>query len=133
VTLFIWWRQYHRSSGNAAQQKQEAENPAPSEKDLYKRLLKACGDNEASTAGKLLFLWGKARYPSIDSTRALARTSGCDDLVHEIDTLESSLYSSSTNGAWRGARLANLVAQIKHQEATQKRKPALLGTLNPAA
>jgi hypothetical protein len=130
VTLFLWWRQYHRSSIETAQ-KPETNNSAASENDLYKSLIKACGNNEASSASKLLFLWGKARYPSIESTRALARTCACEHLVEEINALETSLYSTNTSNQWRGANLANLVAQIKQGNATQKREPALLGSLNP--
>ncbi|HIG42404.1 MAG: BatD family protein [bacterium] len=129
ITVVLWWRQTARKKEKLLEPSDP--DPAISETALFKRLMDACRTDDAITARNLLFLWGKASYPSIDSTRELAQITGSDALLDEISALETCLYSPSADSAWQGAKLAKLVSELKSQGNTKIKRPALVEFINP--
>ena len=133
MTLMLWLRQYHLGS--------RAPSPADGVQlahvrdtaDLYRRLVSACQKNQPSATQNLLFLWGKAKFPSIDSTRELAGELDSEQLEAEINQLETCLYSPEPDTAWNGKTLLKLLAELNSLTVKKPRKTSLAETLNPVS
>jgi len=127
ITLLLWW---HQSAQPSLAEPEEEDNGA-SKSDLYRRLITACKANQAATARNLLFIWGKAKYPTIDSTRELAVITHSEALTDEIKNLETCLYSPNGSTEWDGANLLTLVEELNKHKRARHKKAALVEALNP--
>ena len=134
---WMWWITRNRLSALAS-------NPLPktsataslNEPALFKTFKDKCQRNNALDARNALFFWAKARYPTINSNRALSDL--CEDstqvgnLTEEILNLETAIYSASPNSHWRGDGLLKLVTALRNQTVESRATTALIADLNPA-
>ena len=97
----------------------------------FKVLTAACTSNNAASAHQQLFLWGKARYPSIDSTMDLVQLTGRNEFAGCVRTLEQALYSAQKQSDWQGADLLKVVTEVRNKKQAVDHKSALIGSLNP--
>jgi hypothetical protein len=102
------------------------------EDQAFKLLTAACKSNNARSAHQQLFLWGKARYPLINSTMDLVRLTGKNEFANGILTLEQALYSAQKQSDWQGADLLKVVTEVRNTKQAVDHKSALIGSLNPA-
>ncbi len=131
MTLLLWWRQ-NQQRANLTPVAVAEEVPGSSETELFRRLITACKSNEAATARNLLFMWGKARFATIDSTRELASITESEALAEEITALETCLYSPASNETWNGKSLIAILNELNKKKTLRKKKTVLPETLNPA-
>jgi len=100
-----------------------------------KALRLACENNDASAARSALLSWGRALLAPTrpGNLQQLLELLG-DELAHQVDILDRSLYSSS-NISWQGADLWQLCQSLEknmHHPVQGDENPGLL-PLNPAA
>jgi hypothetical protein len=100
-----------------------------------KALRLACESNDASAARSALLAWGRALLAPTrpGNLQQLLELLG-DELAHQVDILDRSLYSSS-NLSWQGADLWQLCQSLEknlHHLVPNDENPGLL-PLNPAA
>jgi len=103
----------------------------PGEPERFDSLVKALKANNADGAAAALFLWGKSRYPHIDSLTGLARQSGHADLADEIATLDRVLYAGDSRQEWDGDRLLAIVRELRGRHDDKPKHSSLLHALNP--
>lgn len=128
ITLFLWFKKPRR------EQQAKIEEPiigSPSEPDLFNKLQQACKNDKATNARNLLFLWGKARLPNIDSTRDIAIHYKSDALLQEIELIETTLYAPSHQDDWQGTRLAEITQTLRKTKDETKANHALMSSMNP--
>jgi len=128
ITLMLLFKAQRRPTQTAVE---DTPTQLTSETALFNRLQEACKKNQAADARNLLFLWGKARLPSIDSTRDLAAHYASDELLQEIVLLEQSLYSPSQQTDWHGKSLGDITQALGSIRAEKSSPHALLSTMNP--
>ena len=128
ITLMLLFKAQRRPMQTAVEDKP---TQLTSETALFNKLQEACKKNQAADARNLLFLWGKARLPSIDSTRDLAAHYASDELLQEIVLLEQSLYSPSQQTDWHGKSLGDITQALRSIRAEKSSPHALLSTMNP--
>ena len=128
ITLMLLFKAQRRPMQTAVE---DTPTQLTSETALFNRLQEACKKNQAADARNLLFLWGKARLPSIDSTRDLAAHYASDELLQEIVLLEQSLYSPSQQTDWHGKSLGDITQALRSIRAEKSSPHALLSTMNP--
>jgi hypothetical protein len=135
-TTWMWWITRNRLNALAS-------NPLPktsataslNEPALFETFKDECQRNNAVDARNALFFWAKARYPTINSNRALSEL--CEDstqvdyLNDEILNLETAIYSASPNSHWHGDELLRLVTALRNQTAESRETTALIAELNP--
>lgn len=128
ITLMLLFKAQGRPTQTAVE---DTPTQLTSETALFNKLQEACKKNQAADARNLLFLWGKARLPSIDSTRDLAAHYASDELLQEIVLLEQSLYSPSQKTDWHGKSLGDITQALSSIRAEKSSPHALLSTMNP--
>ena len=128
ITLMLLFKAQRRPMQTAVE---DTPTQLTSETALFNKLQEACKKNKAADARNLLFLWGKARLPSIDSTRDLAAHYASDELLQEIVLLEQSLYSPSQQTDWHGKGLGEITLALRSIRAEKSSPHALLSTMNP--
>lgn len=128
ITLMLLFKAKRRPTQTAVE---DTPTQLTSETALFNKLQEACKKNQAADARNLLFLWGKARLPSIDSTRDLAAHYASDELLQEIVLLEQSLYSPSQQTDWHGKSLGDITQALRSIRAEKSSPHALLSTMNP--
>ena len=128
ITLMLLFKAQRRPTQTAIE---DTPTQLTSETALFNKLQEACKKNQAADARNLLFLWGKARLPSIDSTRDLAAHYASDELLQEIVLLEQSLYSPSQQTDWHGKSLGDITQALRSIRAEKSSPHALLSTMNP--
>ena len=128
ITLMLLFKAQRRPMQTAVE---DTPTQLTSETALFNKLQEACKKNKAADARNLLFLWGKARLPSIDSTRDLAAHYASDELLQEIVLLEQSLYSPSQQTDWHGKSLGDITQALRSIRAEKSSPHALLSTMNP--
>lgn len=128
ITLMLLFKAQRRPTQTAVE---DTPTQLTSETALFNKLQEACKKNQATDARNLLFLWGKARLPSIDSTRDLAAHYASDELLQEIVLLEQSLYSPSQQTDWHGKSLGDITQALRSIRAEKSSPHALLSTMNP--
>ena len=128
ITLMLLFKAQRRPMQTAVE---DTPTQLTSETALFNKLQEACKKNQAADARNLLFLWGKARLPSIDSTRDLAAHYASDELLQEIVLLEQSLYSPSQQTDWHGKSLGDITQALRSIRAEKSSPHALLSTINP--
>ncbi len=128
ITLMLLFKAQRRPMQTAVE---DTPTQLTSETALFNKLQEACKKNQAADARNLLFLWGKARLPSIDSTRDLAAHYASDELLQEIVLLEQSLYSPSQQTDWHGKSLGDITQALRSIRAEKSSPHALLSTMNP--
>ena len=128
ITLMLLFKAQRRPTQTAVE---DTPTQLTSETALFNKLQEACKKNQAADARNLLFLWGKARLPSIDSTRDLAAHYASDELLQEIVLLEQSLYSPSQQTDWHGKSLGDITQALGSIRAEKSSPHALLSTMNP--
>ena len=128
ITLMLLFKAQRRPMQTAVE---DTPTQLTSETALFNKLQEACKKNQAADARNLLFLWGKARLPSIDSTRDLAAHYASDELLQEIVLLEQSLYSPSQQTDWHGKSLGEITLALRSIRAEKSSPHALLSTMNP--
>jgi len=128
ITLMLLFKAQRRPTQTAVE---DTPTQLTSETALFNKLQEACKKNQAADARNLLFLWGKARLPSIDSTRDLAAHYASDELLQEIVLLEQSLYSPSQQTDWHGKSLGDITQALRSIRAEKSSPHALLSTMNP--
>ena len=128
ITLMLLFKAQRRPTQTAVE---DTPTQLTSETALFNKLQEACKKNQAANARNLLFLWGKARLPSIDSTRDLAAHYASDQLLQEIVLLEQSLYSPSRQTDWHGKSLGEITLALRSIRAEKSSPHALLSTMNP--
>ena len=128
ITLMLLFKAQRRPTQTAVE---DTPTQLTSETALFNKLQEACKKNQAANARNLLFLWGKARLPSIDSTRDLAAHYASDQLLQEIVLLEQSLYSPSQQTDWHGKGLGEITLALRSIRAEKSSPHALLSTMNP--
>ena len=128
ITLMLLFKAQRRPTQTAVE---DTPTQLTSETALFNKLQEACKKNQAADARNLLFLWGKARLPSIDSTRDLAAHYASDELLQEIVLLEQSLYSPSQQTDWPGKSLGDITQALRSIRAEKSSPHALLSTMNP--
>jgi hypothetical protein len=114
---------------NGARRKESA---APLLSRARHDLQRACGDNDAVAARRALLNWGRALLAprQIANLRELCDRFG-DDLRHEIEALDRSLYAADEH-PWQGQSLWALCSQLEKQEAGAAREArSELLPLNP--
>ena len=128
LLYFLWWARRNDSSPEPGDSRQ-------SEKALFSKLLKACGDSDAETSRQLARLWGqallqKSRVPSLTD---LAQSSGDPALQREFAVLDQQLYGDN-RASWSGDQLAIALKQWRRQIGDTKKggQGSALPTLNPA-
>lgn len=109
---------------------------SPNEDQAFKDLTAACKASDAARAHRNLFLWGKARFPQIESTIDLVRLTGRHEFANCSSDLERALYSpgdhsSESQGDWQGNELLKLVTEIRNSKQEVDHRTALAGSLNP--
>ena len=132
----MWWITRNRLSALASNPLPERSATASlNEPALFKTFKDECQRNNALNARNALFFWAKARYPTINSNRALSEL--CEDstqvgyLNEEILNLETAIYSASPNSHWHGDELLRLVTALRNQTAESRETTALIAELNP--
>jgi hypothetical protein len=128
ITLFLLFKARRRPAQAPIE---ETPTQTSSETELFNKLQEACQKNHAANARNLLFLWGKARLPNIDSTRDLALHYASDELLSEIEKLEASLYSPTHPKDWLGAGLRDITQVLSATKQDKKSPHALMSTMNP--
>ena len=128
ITLMLLFKAQRRPTQTAVE---DTPTQLTSETALFNKLQEACKKNQAADARNLLFLWGKARLPSIDSTRDLAAHYASDELLQEIVLLEQRLYSPSQQTDWHGKSLGDITQALRSIRAEKSSPHALLSTMNP--
>ena len=128
ITLMLLFKAKRRPTQTAVE---DTPTQLTSETALFNKLQEACKKNQAADARNLLFLWGKARLPSIDSTRDLAAHYASDELLQEIVLLEQSLYSPSQQTDWHGKSLGDITQALRSIRAEKSSPHVLLSTMNP--
>jgi len=128
ITLMLLFKAKRRPTQTAVE---DTPTQLTSETALFNKLQEACKKNQAADARNLLFLWGKARLPSIDSTRDLAAHYASDELLQEIVLLEQSLYSPFQQTDWHGKSLGDITQALRSIRAEKSSPHALLSTINP--
>ncbi|MFT7687344.1 MAG: hypothetical protein ACI9FB_002696, partial [Candidatus Azotimanducaceae bacterium] len=127
-TLLLWWRKPRT-------QKKEVEPvqaPRTSQSALFKDLLNRCKNNQSDHILNSLFIWGKTKYPEIDSISGLLKVVRNEQFSKEIQGLEQALYSKETDSSWNGDNLAKVLREVDNIEIKQTKTAALTASLNPA-
>ena len=133
---WMWWITRNRLNALASNPLAKTSATASlNEPALFKTFKDECLRNNAVDARNALFFWAKARYPTINSNRALSGL--CEDstqvgyLTEEILNLETAIYSASPNSHWRGDGLLKLVTALRNQTVESRATTALIAELNP--
>lgn len=92
---------------------------------------RACKSNDAHEAHRYLFLWAKARYPTLSSTQQLVQFTGNEQFTGLINELELALFSPAGPGAWNGKALMEACRDVRKQRVTSTKRAALADSLNP--
>ncbi|MDF1700011.1 MAG: hypothetical protein P1V36_02475 [Planctomycetota bacterium] len=127
---WVLWRRYGAAvQAHRAARQREREN---SEAAHYKRLIEACGANDAGRAMQRLLAWVDRRAGGhTGSLAAFVRTADDRDLTAAVEDLDAHLYGPASDPeAWRGAALHVALERARARGAsTPARDP--LPPLNP--
>ncbi|MFT6753960.1 MAG: hypothetical protein ACJA2O_004156 [Candidatus Azotimanducaceae bacterium] len=126
-TLLLWW---HKPRV-AKKQDEPAQAPQTNQSALFKELLRKCRNNESEHILNSLFIWGKTKYPKIESTSHLLKIVNNSNFSEEIKHLERSLYSETTSTSWEGSNLVKLLVEVDNIQLQQTKSAALAASLNP--
>lgn len=91
----------------------------PDESREFGELKKACTRNRAADAHRQLFLWGKARFPEIQSVLDLSKKD--DALAEEITRLEAHLYGDGDKDSWCGDDILKTATKLRKQKAEKQK------------
>ena len=107
----------------------EPETRGITEKAAWDIFEGACKQGNADRARSALFVWAKLRNSGINSLRDLAARN--DALQKEIETLDNTLYSPQSEGAWQGNNLLEAAKTLRSTKPEKPKHTALHGSLNP--
>lgn len=134
ATLYLWYttRLQLRQLAPASAAPEPSVPVSATESEAFQRLQQACNAGDADRARRLLYAWGKARYPHIHSLQELASTTGNASLAQEIAAMETALFSATAGERWEGANLITLVKEIRQDRRTAQQRHDLVSDLNPS-
>ncbi len=141
VALFVLWLVTLILFLNAASKskkirRQKLDNNADTKhhKNYLQSVYNACLENDANETTKTLILWAKYYYkqPLLSGLSTIIQLVNDEDLIHAINTLESSQFSQDKQ-SWDGRALIealkHCIGQDKAQENTKN--PQAFSDLNP--
>lgn len=135
------WLSLRRELRSLKKQEEEAYQAKPEDPDesrLFRKLASACLHGRPAEAHRQLCLWGKARFPEINSLQELARFSR--PLARQLADLEQILYSADGTDLaadsainWDGSNLNDAVKELREKSAAPRQATGdLAQSLNPS-
>lgn len=100
----------------------DADDPKPTARRAFKRLLAACASHQAAPARRAVLQWSAARAGNrqMHSLQQAADFFADDELSEELLQLERSLYSSA-HPEWNGVRLAAIARRLQKEAPAKPR------------
>ncbi|MFT7221023.1 MAG: hypothetical protein ACI8Z1_002644, partial [Candidatus Azotimanducaceae bacterium] len=106
------------------------QNLSPDEQSAYAKLKSACRVNDSQAAHRLLFLWGKARFPSVQSINDVLTQA--PELKEPAQALEAFLFAGESASHWEGKKLIKTVTVLRSATSQKTKRTVLAEQLNPA-
>ncbi len=128
--LFMGWLVWHLFPKAVRDVRRWREERRQSEAAYFRRLQRACAQNDATRSYALLLKWSSIAYPGMSLQEVSMRT-GSSALMTEINDLGAALFAVDTREQWNGRDLASHVRELRGMHRKERTETKTLSELNP--